>query len=93
MEDADYRRGYLCGMVRGDAHLGTYVYERAGRSHGTVHRFRLALADDEALERAAAYLATESISTKRFAFSAANAHAPGDERDPHLEGGGHRGDH
>ena len=25
VEDADYRRGYLCGMVRGDAHLGSYA--------------------------------------------------------------------
>src|SRR5215472_14532318 len=41
-----YRRGYLCGMVRGDAHLGSYSYPR-----GDVHRFRLALTDSEALQR------------------------------------------
>ena len=69
--DDEYRRGYLCGMVRGDAHLGTYRYERDGRSHGTVHRFRLALADDEALERAERFLLLEGIATKRFAFAAA----------------------
>ncbi len=71
-EDEDYRRGYLCGMVRGDVNLATYHYERAGRAHGTVHRFRLALTDEEALDRTAAYLATEAIDTRRFAFSAAN---------------------
>ncbi len=71
--DADYRRGYLCGMVRGDANLATYHYERAGRAHGTVHRFRLALVDDEALNRTAAYLEAEEIQTTRFAFSAATA--------------------
>ena len=68
---ADYRRGYLAGMVRGDAHLKTYRYERAGRRHGDVHRFRLALADEDALERAQQYLEQEGIPTKRFAFAAA----------------------
>jgi hypothetical protein len=48
---ADYRRGYLTGMVRGDAHLKVYRYQRVGRTHGDVHRFRLALADAEALHR------------------------------------------
>jgi DNA repair photolyase len=33
-EDDDYRRGYACGMVRGDGSLGVYDYERPGRSHG-----------------------------------------------------------
>ena len=32
MQTTDYRRGYLCGMIRGDGHLGTYRYERAGRA-------------------------------------------------------------
>src|SRR4051812_20572091 len=49
---ADYRRGYLTGMVRGDGHLKVYRYERAGRTHGDLHRFRLAPADLEALDRA-----------------------------------------
>ena len=68
---ADYRRGYLCGMIRGDGHVGSYAYERPGRANGDVHRFRLALADGEALGRAEAYLEAESIRTTRFAFSAA----------------------
>src|SRR5438309_9998830 len=41
----EYRRGYLCGMIRGDANLASYSYARAGRTHGDVHRFRLALVD------------------------------------------------
>jgi DNA repair photolyase len=69
---ADYRRGYLTGMVRGDANLGTYRYQRPGRAHGDVHRFRLALADPEALVRTQAYLAMEGIPTDQFAFSAAS---------------------
>jgi hypothetical protein len=28
----DYRRGYLCGMVRGDGHIGSYAYDRPGRT-------------------------------------------------------------
>ncbi|MGY1616476.1 intein-containing Rv2578c family radical SAM protein [Geodermatophilus sp. SYSU D00691] len=67
----DYRRGYLCGMVRGDGHLKTYRYERAGRTHGDVHRFRLALADDEALHRAQDYLAQAGVHTDRFDCAAA----------------------
>ncbi|MEW2426459.1 intein-containing Rv2578c family radical SAM protein [Micromonospora sp. NPDC047644] len=63
-ESLDYRRGYLCGMVRGDAHLGTFSY-----SYGTVHRFRLALADEEALNRSERYLTLEGIKTQRFAFA------------------------
>ncbi|MEU7673805.1 intein-containing Rv2578c family radical SAM protein [Micromonospora taraxaci] len=67
-ESLDYRRGYLCGVVRGDAHLGTHSH-----SYGTVHRFRLALIDDEALSRSARYLAQEGIETRRFSFTPASA--------------------
>src|SRR3954452_4029837 len=54
---ADHRRGYLTSMVRGDGHLTTCSYERAGRAHGDVHRFRLALTDVEGLHRTRDYLA------------------------------------
>ena len=66
---ADFRRGYLTGMVRGDANLKVYRYERAGRKHGDVHRFRLALADVDGLDRAQAYLEDEGVRTDRFAFT------------------------
>ncbi len=62
----DYRRGYLCGMIRGDAILRTYRY-----ATGTVHRFRLALADVEALDRSQEYLAEIGIETTRFEFAPA----------------------
>ncbi|PRY47543.1 intein/intein [Geodermatophilus tzadiensis] len=68
---ADYRRGYLTGMVRGDGHLGVYRYERPGRRHGDQYRFRLALADVEGLDRTQAYLSEAGVHTDRFAFSAA----------------------
>jgi DNA repair photolyase len=67
--DAEYRRGYLCGMIRGDGSIGHYSYApRPGRSRDDVHRFRLALVDLEALRRSREYLADEDISTKEFAF-------------------------
>jgi DNA repair photolyase len=69
--DADYRRGYLCGVIRGDGHLGSYLYERPGRATGAVHRFRLALADTEALDRASEYLACFGVATTGFAFAKA----------------------
>src|SRR4051812_34189694 len=50
VEDDDYRRGYLSGFIRGDAHLATDAYAGAGRRHGDAHSFRLTLADLEAIE-------------------------------------------
>ncbi|MDQ3933850.1 MAG: intein-containing Rv2578c family radical SAM protein, partial [Actinomycetota bacterium] len=70
-DSGDYRRGYLCGLIRGDGHVGSYHYERAGRAHGDVHRFRLALTDFEALRRARIYLAEREIATDEFEFLAA----------------------
>jgi DNA repair photolyase len=67
----DYRCGYLTGMVRGDANLKTYRYQRLGRAHGDVHRFRLALADIEGLDRTHDYLAQEGIPTDWFDFTPA----------------------
>ncbi len=67
-DSAAYRRGYLCGLIRGDGHLGSYAYDRPGRTNSEVHRFRLALTDDEALARASGYLAEAGIRTDEFQF-------------------------
>jgi DNA repair photolyase len=67
----EYQQGYLRGVIRGDGHIGSYSYDRPGRRHGDVHRFRLALADLEALRRARAYLAERSLSTDEFLYQAA----------------------
>jgi len=69
--DDDYRQGYITGMIRGDANLATYHYQRAGRRHGTVHRFRLALADAEPLNRTRDFLEQAGVSTTTFSFCAA----------------------
>ena len=58
-------------MVRGDGSLGAYEYERAGRSHGNVWQFRLALTDSEALIRSQEYLRTFSVETRTFSFQQA----------------------
>jgi DNA repair photolyase len=68
-----YKTGYLCGMVRGDALLASFHYERAGRQHGDQHQFRLALCDDQALERTSEYLQDWEIETRPFVFQAAAA--------------------
>jgi DNA repair photolyase len=58
-------------MIRGDGHLASYEYERVGRSHGNQHKFRLALADREALDRTRDYLAGFGVSVQEFTFQAA----------------------
>jgi DNA repair photolyase len=67
--DAEYRRGYLCGLVRGDATIASRDYVRRSGQPWTHHFFRLALADQEALERARDYLAGFEIHVDEFAFA------------------------
>src|SRR5215510_12802529 len=62
-DSVEYRRGYLCGMARGDANLGLY---------GGIHQFRLALADTGALDRARDYLASMAVTTATVTFSEAS---------------------
>ncbi len=69
----DYKRGYLCGMIRGDGTLGTYNYPRPGRTVFDVHRFRLALVDFEALDRSRGFLSDFGVETKEFLFHAGTA--------------------
>jgi DNA repair photolyase len=64
----DYRRGYLCSMIRGDGHIGSHSYERPGRGSGDVHRFRLALTDQEGLDRTEDFLADFGVPTQAFPF-------------------------
>jgi DNA repair photolyase len=71
-ENEEYRRGYLCGTIRGDGHVGSYSYDRPGRNRDGHHRFRLALADSEALIRSRGYLAGAGVRTDEFQFHQAN---------------------
>ena len=70
-ESFDYRRGYLCGLIRGDAHV---VYRKRSRSEGSqeVRNVRLALADLEALARAKRYLADTGIESREYLFQEAS---------------------
>jgi DNA repair photolyase len=69
--DASYRRGYLCGMIRGDAHIRTSPYVRSDGTEGGSRAFRLALADQEALDRTSAFLSGSGVATQERIFAAA----------------------
>jgi DNA repair photolyase len=55
-QTGDYRRGYLCGMIRADGHAGVHSYSSRGREEEHC-RFRPDLVDSEALDRSRDYLA------------------------------------
>jgi hypothetical protein len=71
-QEHEYRRGYLCGMVRGDALFKRFAYLK-GTSWNVTHGFRLALTDAEPLARTRDYLAAEGVPTRDRVFSAASA--------------------
>jgi DNA repair photolyase len=64
--NAGYRRGYLCGMIRGDGTMGIY-----GASGNRITSFRLALADGEALARTKQFLELQDVETRDFLFTPA----------------------
>jgi DNA repair photolyase len=71
----EYRRGYLCGIVRGDGNLGSYSPWRSTGGSYTGYRFRLALTDLEALRRARDFLRAAEVETgDRIFQKAAGAH-------------------
>ena len=67
----DYRRGYLCGIVRGDGTLGSYNLRRSRGGSYTGYRFRLALTDLEALRRARGFLHDAAVETGERVFQKA----------------------
>ncbi len=70
-DSAEYRRGYLCGMIRGDGTVRSYCYNGRRRGVDTQHHFRLALADADALERSERFLASFEVKTHEFEFQQA----------------------
>jgi DNA repair photolyase len=66
-DSAEYRRGYLCGMIRGDGSIGAYPHRQS-----ETHQFRLALADADALGRARDYLASMAVATTTSTFAEAS---------------------
>jgi DNA repair photolyase len=76
-KDDAYVTGYLCGMIRGDANLGDYPLQRRNGRVDRVYRFRLALTDEEALDRSQGYLERVGVQTTSFLFSpATDRHRP-----------------
>jgi DNA repair photolyase len=69
--DDDYRRGYLCGIIRGDGHLRV-VANRAPAPSARVRSFRLALTDHEALDRARQFLSDLEAGTDEYLFARAS---------------------
>jgi DNA repair photolyase len=67
---AEYRIGYLCGLIRGDGTLGNYSYSTPRRTM-RVAAFRLALVDDEPLARARSYLEDLGLSMRERVFQRA----------------------
>ena len=80
VESLDYKRGYLCGMVRGDGHLATRTYAAADGNRHEQNAFRLALVDFEALARSQCYLDELGVETRSFRF----APAQGNFREVHA---------
>ena len=70
-QDTEYRRGYMCGIIRGDGTLNAYACRRATGAHYTGYRFRLALTDLEALRRARDFLAAIDVATGQRVFQSA----------------------
>jgi len=66
-DSGDYRRGYLCGIIRGDAHFKRYRHAARGWVSSS---FRLALCDDQALLRAQDYLLDFDVATRESQFAA-----------------------
>ncbi|WCD93173.1 intein-containing Rv2578c family radical SAM protein [Microbacterium sp. nov. GSS16] len=71
IDGSDYRHGYLAGMIRGDGMIFNGLYPSADRVR-SIHRFRLALKDAEALDRSREYLAWAGVPTNTRAFAPAS---------------------
>ena len=69
----DYRRGYLCGVVRGDGYLASRPYFTSKGRYWIVHQFRLAMVDSQPLQRTRRYLADMGIPTTEFVFQPGSA--------------------
>ena len=76
VESGEYKRGYLAGMIRGDANLAIYDYSDrkrpSGKTAGIQYRFRLALKDKAALLRTKRYLSDFGVDTTEFVFNDGN---------------------
>ncbi len=79
----DYRRGYLCGMIRGDGHLGSYSYERTG---GARRRPSIppCARRHRGSRRAERYPRALGVVTREFAVRAGHGQPARHTRNPHT---------
>jgi DNA repair photolyase len=70
-KNEDYRLGYLCGVIRGDGHLGEHTYRRRSGQTGLLRQFRLAMSDVEGLLRVQGYLEEWDVHARHFVFQRA----------------------
>jgi DNA repair photolyase len=71
-QTAAYRRGYLCGLIRGDGNSDHYSYPQLDRPADRTYLFRLPLAGQEnreGLTRTAGYLARAGIGCVGFSVA------------------------
>jgi len=71
-QTAAYRRGYLCGLIRGDGSDGHYAYPQLDRPADRTFLFRLPLGGQEnreGLTRTAGYLARAGIGCVGFSLT------------------------
>jgi len=68
---ADYRHGYLAGMIRGDGMILHKTYTGSDGRVRPIHRFRLALTDSEGLNRTRLFLQMEGVDTLTRPYIAA----------------------
>lgn len=66
-ETVEYKKGYLTGVIRGDGHIGEYHYENQNGG-GDQYQFRLALKEQEAIDRTVNYLSGFGIKVDFFEF-------------------------
>jgi DNA repair photolyase len=77
MESREYRRGYLCGIVRRDRRTDSDEYVRSGPSRGNAQSFPVALTDFEPLRRARRYLDADDVGAREWVVNRAG----GSDRD------------
>lgn len=70
IQSIEYKKGYLSGIIRGDATLGIYKYTKDSNygKEETLYRFRLALKEQEAIERTYEFLYAFGVKTSYFDF-------------------------
>ncbi len=75
-DSPDYRRGYLCGLIRGDERLVSLEGLRPDGTRWTDRGLRLALADLEALRRARTFMGSAGMSAGELVVDGTTGYRP-----------------